>query len=109
LRQGGDITAQDVSVPLQRAAVERGVVEAPSATPAAGSTSLTTSSPPAKGKWWQRLVGASQPEDTARELRLPSDIYVELHRNGTVIKILWPSSAQAEAVVWLKSLTEKPS
>ena len=109
LRQGGDSAAQDVSVPLQRAGVERAIVEAPSTTPAAAGTSLTTGSKPAKGKWWQRLVGASQPDDTARDLRLPSDIYVELHRDDAVIKILWPASAQAEAVVWLKTLTEKPS
>ena len=109
LRQGRDIAAQNVSVPLERAAVERAVVEVPSATPAAGGTSLTTGSKPAKGKWWQRLVVASQSDDTARELRLPSDIYVELHRDDAVIKVLWPASAQAEALAWLKSLTEKPS
>ena len=109
LRQGDDVAAKDISVPLQRAAMAEAVVGSPSAATAAAGTSLEAGTKPAKSKWWQRLVGVSQTEDTARELRLPSDIYVEFHRADAVIKILWPASAQAEAVTWLKSLTEKPS
>jgi uncharacterized protein len=107
LRQGGDVAAQDVSVPLMRAAVTQAVVGPSSAALAENGTRLTAGTKSTKSKWWQRLVGTPQPDDSAGGLRLPSDIYVEFHRADTVIKILWPAGAQAEAVTWLKSLTEK--
>ena len=57
---------------------------------------------PAKAKWWQRIVGASPGQPLSVEQRLPTDIYMELHRPGGVIKVLWPASAAAEAARWLK-------
>ncbi len=73
----------------------------------AASSSATT---PAKSKWWQRFLGPAQEgaSNTVPALRLPTDIYVEFHRGDTVIRVLWPGSAHAEAATWLKGLTEKP-
>jgi carbon monoxide dehydrogenase subunit G len=59
---------------------------------------------PAKAKWWQRVVGTSPPRPLSVEQRLPTDIYMELHRPNGVIKVLWPASAAAEAARWLKEL-----
>jgi uncharacterized protein len=57
---------------------------------------------PAKAKWWQRIVSASPVQPLSVEQRLPTDIYMELHRPNGVIKVLWPASAAAEAARWLK-------
>lgn len=58
-----------------------------------------------KSKWWSRFVDHPQQEiDALRDLRLPGDIYVEVHRGGDVVRILWPSSAPAEVAVWLKDV-----
>jgi hypothetical protein len=39
-----------------------------------------------------------------RDLRLPSDIYLEVHRGRDVIKILWPAKESHEAVRLLKEI-----
>jgi carbon monoxide dehydrogenase subunit G len=93
---------------------------APSAAPAAGHTSVepdaaprsrasqspySTSDKPSGSKWWSRLVGSGKVEsDKLRDLRLPSDIYLEMHRGGDVIKILWPAQDSQEAVRLLKEI-----
>jgi hypothetical protein len=59
---------------------------------------------PAKAKWWQRIVGDPPGQPLSVEQRLPTDIYMELHRPNGVIKVLWPASAAAEAARWLKEL-----
>jgi carbon monoxide dehydrogenase subunit G len=65
---------------------------------------------PGKSKWWSRLVSSSQQNgDTIRDLRLPTDIYVELHRGNDVVKVLWPASAPAEVSVWLKEIMRERS
>jgi carbon monoxide dehydrogenase subunit G len=67
------------------------------------------SSPPSldgkKANWWQRLVGSKTPaSQLSAERRLPSDIYVEIHHANGLVKVLWPSSAAAEAAGWLKDI-----
>lgn len=63
---------------------------------------------PAKSRWWTRLTGSGKPDgDGMRELRLASDIYVELHRGGDVIKILWPAQESQEAARWLKEIVRE--
>ena len=78
--------------------------------PSAAATA-TPSAAPRKAAWWQRIMkpGAGAASvlaegPAAGTQRLPTDIYVELHRPGGVIKVLWPSSAAPEAVRWLKDL-----
>ncbi len=68
-------------------------------------TRVSNTAKPAKSKWWSRLLGSPrQSNDTVRELRLPTDIYVEVHRGNDVVKVLWPASAPAEVAVWLKDV-----
>jgi uncharacterized protein len=58
---------------------------------------------PARRKWWSWLTEhPRQGADAIREMRLPSDIYIEVHRGGDVIRVLWPSSASTEVTTWLK-------
>ena len=66
--------------------------------------SSTAEMRPAKAKWWQRIVGTPSGQRLSAEPRLPTDIYMELHRPNGVIKVLWPASAAAEAAQWLKEL-----
>lgn len=98
---------------------ESGAVSAPrvaATEPAAGWRAAASSAgaqsvgQPALSKWWQRVVGALQTgsSDTARAMRLPTDIYVEFQRGDAVIRVLWPAGAHAEAAAWLKNLTERP-
>jgi carbon monoxide dehydrogenase subunit G len=65
---------------------------------------------PGKRKWWSRLVSPPlQYGDTIRDLRLPTDIYVELHRGNEVVKVLWPASAPTEVALWLKEIMREKS
>lgn len=65
----------------------------------------TTSEKPGRSKWWSRLVGVGKAQgDNLRDLRLPSDIYLEMHRGDDVIKILWPAEASQEAARLLKEI-----
>ena len=58
-----------------------------------------------KTNWWQRLAGSKiAGSQLSAERRLPSDIYVEIHHANGVVKVLWPSSAAAEAAGWLKDI-----
>jgi hypothetical protein len=51
------------------------------------------------------MIGTSpEPSLMSVEQRLPTDIYMELHRRSGVIKVLWPASAATEAARWLKEL-----
>ena len=60
---------------------------------------------PPKARWWQRANGAATADGAAAShRRLATDIYVELHRPNGVIKVLWPASAAADAVRWLKDV-----
>ena len=71
----------------------------------ASQTPHSTSGKPSGGKWWSRLVGSEKAGgDKLRDLRLPSDIYLEMHRGGDVIKILWPAQDSQEAVRLLKEI-----
>lgn len=71
-----------------------------------GGESAAAAPSPVKAKWWRRMVGASSEPLMPAEQRRPTDIYIELHRPGGVIKVLWPSSAAAEAARWLKELEQ---
>ena len=71
----------------------------------ASQSPSSTSDKPSGSKWWSRLVGAGKAEgEKLRDLRLPSDIYLEMHRGGDVIKILWPAQDSQEAVRLLKEI-----
>lgn len=71
----------------------------------ASQSPYSTSDKPSGSKWWSRLVGPGKAEgDKLRDLRLPSDIYLEMHRGGDVIKILWPAQDSQEAVRLLKEI-----
>ncbi|TPG59693.1 4-hydroxybenzoyl-CoA reductase [Roseomonas nepalensis] len=76
----------------------------PPPAPPPGPASPDPSHGPARARWWQRLVGAAAPAAPLGERRLPTDIYVELHRADGVVKVLWPASAAPEAVRWLREL-----
>ena len=71
----------------------------------AHATARTSAARPAKAKWWQRIVAPTgRDSDTISELRLPTDIYIELHRDNSVIKVLWPANAPADITLWLKDI-----
>lgn len=71
----------------------------------ASQSPYSTSEKPSGSKWWSRLVGSGKAEgEKLRDLRLPSDIYLEMHRGGDVIKILWPAQDSQEAVRLLKEI-----
>ncbi len=75
------------------------------AAPAASTPAFGTGAKSGKSKWWSRLLDHQRQDiDALRDLRLPGDIYVEVHRGDDVIRILWPSSAPAEVAVWLKDI-----
>lgn len=58
-----------------------------------------------RSKWWTRVLGSGKPEGGNLDgLRLPSDIYLEMHRGGDVIKLLWPAQQSQEAVRLLKEI-----
>ena len=60
---------------------------------------------PAKSKWWTRLAGSGKQEgDSMRDLRLATDIYLEVHRGNDIIKILWPAQKSQGAARWLKEI-----
>jgi carbon monoxide dehydrogenase subunit G len=60
---------------------------------------------PNGSKWWSRLLGSGKLEgDNLCDLRLPSDIYLEVHRGRDVIKILWPAKESEEAARLLKEI-----
>jgi uncharacterized protein len=109
LRQSPDIEDDEISARRPHDEAAQDFLRSPSAAASASAASLSATKP-AKSKWWQRFVGPSQAgaSDTARDLRLPSDIYVEFRCGDAVIKVLWPGGAHAEAATWLKSMTEKP-
>ena len=71
----------------------------------ASQSPYSTSDKPSGSKWWSRLVGSGKAEgDKLRDLRLPSDIYLEMHRGRDVIKILWPAQDSQEAVRLLREI-----
>jgi carbon monoxide dehydrogenase subunit G len=101
LRQGLHAGAGDVPEHSPHGQAVQSLAGTPSASPSGAPE-------PAHSKWWQRVVGAlpTASSDTARALRLPSDIYVEVRRGDAVIKVLWPASAQADVAAWLRNLTD---
>jgi carbon monoxide dehydrogenase subunit G len=73
--------------------------------PLAPTSPDTTSEKPGRSKWWSRLAGVGKAQgDNLRDLRLPSDIYLEMHRGSEVIKILWPARESQEAVRLLREI-----
>ncbi len=75
------------------------------AQPRASKSPHNTSYKSGGSKWRARLVGSKNAEGgNLHDLRLPSDIYLEMHRGGEVIKILWPAEASQEAVRFLKDV-----
>ena len=54
--------------------------------------------------WWRRLTGVKADASVIGRERLASDIYIELHRNGEVLRILWPSAATADLPTCLRDL-----
>ena len=53
--------------------------------------------------FWKRILGStSRTLPSAHHQRLPTDIYVELQRGNSALKILWPASAADECAKWLK-------
>ncbi|MET0279356.1 MAG: SRPBCC family protein [Pseudorhodoplanes sp.] len=82
------------------------------ANPAPEAPSMRAAKPardakPGKGKWWSRLTGSeNQNSDSLRDLRLATDIYLEVHRGGDVIKILWPAHEAKEAAGWLREIIQ---
>ena len=111
LRQGPEAPAGDVSAPPLHALAAQPFARSTSAVSSAGPASPSTVAEPALSKWWQRVVGSLKAgsSETGGALRLPSDIYVEVRRGDTMIKVLWPASAHADAAAWLKDLIEIPS
>ena len=95
--RGGENTRVDQTAGVMKQAASQHKLLAP-------VTSSVAELRPAKAKWWQRMVGASPGQPLSAEQRLPTDIYMELHRPNGVIKVLWPASAAAEAARWLKEL-----
>lgn len=79
---------------------------APGSQPASAKVTASTAyATPGKSKWWARLAGfGNRDGGNISELRLPSDIYFELHRGEDIIKILWPAQESQEAARWLKEI-----
>ena len=108
-------------IPTTSSAASSAEANTSAASPAARATSHSSASgtpyahssgaaKPSKSKWWSRLVSSSQQDGgTIRDLRLPTDIYVELHRGNEIVKVLWPASAPAEVALWLKEITREKS
>lgn len=94
---------QPAEAPTSTRGAPSSVQPIPAARPARVQTSVPT---PAKSGWWPwgRAAAGTAAGSCApiSEQRLPSDIYIELHRNGSVVKILWPESSSAEAAAWLR-------
>lgn len=97
------VVPQPAEAPTSKPAAPKSVQPIPGAKPA----QVRTSAPePAKSGWWpwaRAATGAATGSCAPiSEQRLPSDIYIELHRNGSVVKVLWPESSSAQAVAWLR-------
>lgn len=53
--------------------------------------------------WWQRLMPVSRSNDELGQLRrLSSDIYIEVQRGDSTVRVLWPAQDSRECVTWLK-------
>lgn len=112
--QGADITstASRAASSAGANATAASAAAATSHSSAAGTVHARSSdvARPGKSKWWSRFVSSPlQDGATIRDLRLPTDIYVELHRGNDVVKVLWPASAPAEVASWLKEIMREKS
>jgi uncharacterized protein len=88
------------------AVVQRGAPAPPATVAAQPAAAAAPPGKPTGARWWQRMLGPASASTTAlSEPRLPTDIYVELHRPDGVIKVLWPASAAPEAARWLKEVS----
>ncbi|BEU21191.1 SRPBCC family protein [Paraburkholderia sp. 22B1P] len=56
-----------------------------------------------RGSWWQRLLPNSHREDATYALRrLSTDIYIEVQRGESTVRVLWPAQDSRDCVAWLK-------
>jgi carbon monoxide dehydrogenase subunit G len=57
-------------------------------------------------RWWRlfgrRSIGSAQVGVPLGDQRQPGDIYIEVRRRDTVVRVLWPESASGDAAAWLK-------
>jgi carbon monoxide dehydrogenase subunit G len=98
---------EPAQIAASAAAAARQTSAEPDVTPQsrASQSSYITPDKPSGNKWWSRLVRTGKAEgDKLGDLRLPSDIYLEMHRGDDVIKILWPAQHSQEAVRLLKEI-----
>ncbi|GJH13124.1 SRPBCC family protein [Caballeronia novacaledonica] len=67
------------------------------------STRPTTVSGAEKASWWTRLMpGARTNGDLQALQRLSTDIYIEVQKEGTTVRVLWPAQDSRDCVAWLK-------
>jgi carbon monoxide dehydrogenase subunit G len=58
---------------------------------------------PSRGSWWRRLLPNSHREDATDALRrLSTDIYIEVQRGESTVRVLWPAHDSRDCVAWLK-------
>jgi Uncharacterized conserved protein len=59
--------------------------------------------PVARGSWWQRILPGTRNGSNFGELcRLPTDIFVEVQRGDSTVRVLWPVQDSQDCVNWLK-------
>lgn len=52
--------------------------------------------------WWKRMFGGGERADSVVSLRrLPTDIYAEIERNGTTVRLVWPAQNAQDCVKWI--------
>ncbi|NML32942.1 CoxG family protein [Paraburkholderia antibiotica] len=60
--------------------------------------------PPATGgSWWRRLFSGAGNGGNSGELhRFPTDIFIEVQRGDSTVRVLWPVQESQDCVNWLK-------
>jgi len=57
----------------------------------------------AKGSWWTRLMPGARVNNDLQDLqRLSTDIYIEVQKENSTVRVLWPAHGSRECVAWLK-------
>jgi hypothetical protein len=56
-----------------------------------------------KASWWTRLMPGARANGDLQDLqRLSTDIYIEVQKESTTVRVLWPAQDSRDCVAWLK-------
>jgi carbon monoxide dehydrogenase subunit G len=86
-----------VATPVARPAAVATVTASPVVPPVVVQQGVAAST----DAWWSRWFGRSQKRES-------TDICIEIHRGGTVVKVLWPVQGASHCSQWLSDYLARP-